>query len=86
MEKIKSKIVNYMEHEHHFYCDKCNKYLGYVTEHNDGYYKELGNVKYKIFIADTWYKFEQCLCDECRKVHLEELISNLKTLGFVEDR
>lgn len=84
MEKTREVIKSLKNIEHSFYCDECGKHLGTVTECDDGWYQELGELELKIYI-DGWYRLKKCLCDDCRYRILENLKTDLCVMGFKKE-
>ena len=70
---------------HEFFCDDCGKSIGSYVELDDGYYPQLGLYQQKIFINDTWYKFEATYCDSCARNKTKQLITAFWYLGFKEE-
>ena len=84
MERTQMIPKTVMDRRHEFYCDGegCNKFLGYTTEHDDGWYKELGEFEVNIHILGESWRLHRHLCNECR-VKLEQKISEaLRDIGF----
>lgn len=86
MEKIETIIREEEHHEHYFYCDDCDQYLGVREEYSDGYYPKVGEFELKIYLPDGWYKVEKCFCEECKDKYLSKLQNALKDLGFEKDK
>jgi hypothetical protein len=84
MDKLKIIEIVSEKRQHYFYCDKCEKPLGFSSECEDGYYVKFGEVKERIFINKTWFNIEKTLCEECKKEFYEELIKKLESIGFKE--
>ena len=84
MDNVEKTTRTIEEIKHNFYCDVCNKYLGSSTEYDDGYYVGFGDFELKFYI-DGWYRFEKCLCDDCKNDFLGNLKETLKTFGFERD-
>lgn len=84
MEKTEMQIVNTEKITHKFYCDNCNKFLGESTELDDGYYKEYGKYMARINLSNKIYETEKNLCDDCRSKLQENIINEMRKLGFIE--
>lgn len=41
---------------YHFYCDSCNKYLGFTHECDDGWFPNLGEFELKFLLVATGMK------------------------------
>lgn len=85
MEKTKKKTRTIKSYEHPFYCDSCDKYLGTVEEHEDGWYPDLGEFKLNFYVKDDWYRINKCFCDECKNNFVNKVKSTLENLGFERD-
>lgn len=85
MDKLKIIEVVSEKRQHYFYCDKCEKLLGFSSEYEDGYYAKFGEVKERISINGTRFNIEKTLCEECKKEFYEELIKKLESVGFKEE-
>ncbi len=82
MEKIETKIKKIEERTHSFYCDECGTQLGCSTEHEDGYYQQLGEFKLEMFTPMGWHEFDKCFCANCRDKYLTKLYEMLESAGF----
>lgn len=85
-EIIKPKEITNKVNVHTFYCDECNKKLIESEEDiYDGYYNNPFE-EISVHIFDEWYGVKLCLCEECKKLYINELIRELKKLGFKKER
>lgn len=80
--KIKQRVKNILVYE--FYCDVCGEKIGESKEYSDGYIAELGEFEYS-FNINGWYKIKKCLCDNCKEIYINKIVSTLKELGFEKD-
>ena len=85
MDELKIIEVVSEKRQHYFYCDKCEKLIGFSSECEDGYYAKFGEVKEHMFINGAWYNIHKTLCEECKKEFYEELIKKLESFGFKEE-
>ena len=82
MEKIENVICSKEQLIHHFYCDKCNNYLGKSAEYDDGYYEQLGEFKLNFCLNGRWFTIKKCLCSKCNDKYLKIVENELIKLGF----
>ena len=83
----KTEVVTYTKEntKHSFYCDGCNEYLGETFECDDGWYQELGDFEFSLYLPGEWYHIKKCFCNDCRKKFLESVKNNLLKMGFEVD-
>lgn len=90
MEKIETttEIEKVEIHLHKYYCDKCNKFIEQHYEYYEGLADTPKNneIKLKIFAFGNWYIYERMYCDECIEDEKQEIIHNLKHIGFKKDQ
>lgn len=82
MEKSEQFTTTTIVTYHHFYCDECGNYLGKVSEYDDGWYPEIGELEIKFHLPQGWYKIEKHFCDKCRSKFLSMLETTLVDIGF----
>ena len=85
MEEIETIIYQQKKNKHHFYCDKCDEYLGNTEEYDDGYYPKLGEFELSFNIYGNWYKVKKCFCSKCKIEYMERLGDVLKGVDFEKD-
>ena len=86
MKNIKKYKTSKTIIRHKFYCDDCKEYIGSSAEYDDGYYEDIGEVIEKAYIYNDWYYLKKTLCDDCRDKFYENLIKQLKEIGFVREK
>ena len=79
----KPKTITIATHE--FYCDECGKHLGTSEEHDDGWYKEIGNFDLKCYASQNWYVLHKHLCDTCKEKLLSKFCATLEDMGFKKE-
>lgn len=85
-EIVTKKEVKETIYIHTFFCDKCNKKIMEDTEYiSDSYYNDPYE-EISLYIFDEWYGVKLCLCEECKKLYINELIKELKKLGIKKER
>lgn len=69
---------------HEIYCDSCHKKIMESEELDDGFWETPSPLMVSVYI-NGWYKYERCLCEDCKKEEIEQLIDNLIDIGFVKE-
>lgn len=77
---VKDKII------HNFYCDECGKFIDFSEENDVGYYMTYGDYDARAYIINYgWLKYHKHLCDDCKEIIKNKLVSTLKEVGFRGD-
>lgn len=85
MENLEVTKQTMLIHRHHFYCDKCNEYLGASEEYDDGWYYPHGDFELKYFLDGSWYRLNKCFCDDCKSEFVDDFKATLENMGFKKD-
>lgn len=81
MENISEEIIKVKNTFHTFYCDGCNECLGTSMEHEDGWYKEIGEFKLELNV-DGWMRIKKHFCPKCQDKFINKIRQNLLDIGF----
>ena len=92
MEKIveEKEIKEITKKYHEFYCDKCGEFLKREIENDDGFYPSPESYIIQVRISSNYfdttrYKYESCLCENCREKINKEVQEKLLQYGFKMD-
>ena len=92
MRKLEYKERVIKEEFCHYYCDKCNKDMGWATKKEfGGYDNPLCSLNVSIIVSKTLFDKEyynkkiEDLCEDCYKKEKENIIKELESLGYSKE-